>query len=114
MNNIILKGESIQELLYYIENQEDENMLPDGISYEPEFTESNETLSVSLAAIAISGLAGVISSVLIEFFKKKITQKAQNEITYTRLNEKGEEIKITLSNLTIENVESEVKKFMKN
>jgi hypothetical protein len=114
MDNYVINGENLQDLLDYIEDQQDANELPSDFSTQPEFIENKETLSVALAAIALTGLAGVVSTVLIEFFKKQLAKKSQNEITITRKNERGEEIKVTLKNLSIDNVESEVKRFFTN
>lgn len=112
MNNFLFKGENLQELLYFIEEQEDKNQLPPEIAYNTEYIESSETLSVSLATIAITGVVSIVSSLVIEFFKKKITEKSSNEITYTRKGKNGAEIKITLKNLTFDNVEKEVQRFL--
>jgi len=112
MQHIRINGINLHPILVHLEDEIEDNNLNNEINVQPTYEESSKTLDVSVASILLSGAATIITTIFVEYFKKNLDRNLQNEITLTKKNKNGDEIKLTLKNLSFQDAELQMKSFI--
>jgi len=112
MEQIEISGKDLEKLLTHLEDVVDGEDMSESVRIQPTYVEYGEDLDVALTSVVLSGILGAITSVLTDYFKKRVNASIENEVVLTRKNSKGDEIKITLKNRSSQEVEAQLKAFM--
>lgn len=99
MTTLTAKGQDLTEFLEFFEIEKSKGNFTD-IEHEEETQKSNEVLDASLLSILLSGSIALISSLVLDYFKKK----ANHEVTFEGVNSKGQKMVLSLKNMDKESV----------
>ena len=111
MQEHIITGGNLPELLSFLEEKQDNKEISN-VEVQPEYVENSKTLGVELTTIVLTGLVDFIGSLIIEFYKTKLSKTRQNEIVITKKNKSGDEIQIILKNLNLQEVQNKLMDFL--
>ncbi|MBI3235628.1 MAG: hypothetical protein HYZ42_16585 [Bacteroidetes bacterium] len=99
MTTITAKGQDLIEFLEFFEAEKAIGNYA-GVDHKEEIDKNNRVLDASLLSILLSGSIALMSSLILDYFKKR----SNHEVTFEGVNSKGQKIVLSLKNMSKDDV----------